>query len=108
MREQGMRYHNMAEVERAGSGLVLVLANNRGDEDVLRILNDQPEPDIESSGDNRQSRELRSYGIGAQIIADLGVRKMQVISAPWKLTGLAGFGLEISGYLETDYEDESP
>ena len=43
---------------------------------------------------------LRTYGIGAQIIADLGIRKMGVLSAPWKLTGLAGFGLEVVEYLE--------
>ena len=49
---------------------------------------------------NRASRELRTYGIGAQIIADLGIRKMKVLSAPWKLTGLAGFGLEVVEYVD--------
>ena len=44
--------------------------------------------------------DTREYGIGAQIIADLGIRKMRVLSAPWKLTGLAGFGLEVVEYLE--------
>jgi 3,4-dihydroxy 2-butanone 4-phosphate synthase/GTP cyclohydrolase II len=56
---------------------------------------------VESNGDNRKARELRTYGIGAQIIADLGIRKMHVLSAPWKLTGLAGFGLEVVGYIDT-------
>ena len=51
--------------------------------------------------DNRKrsdTKELRNYGIGAQIIVDMGVRKMRVLSAPWKLTGLAGFGLEVVEY----------
>jgi 3,4-dihydroxy 2-butanone 4-phosphate synthase/GTP cyclohydrolase II len=44
---------------------------------------------------------LRTYGIGAQIIADLGIRKMRVLSAPWKLLGLAGFGLAVEEYIDT-------
>ena len=35
-----------------------------------------------------------------RIIADLGVRQMRVLSAPWKLTGLAGFGLEVVEYVD--------
>jgi len=89
----------LAEVAAAGSGLVLVLGGHDSDEELLRIIQQQPEPAIAASGDNRRSRELRTYGIGAQIIADLGIRKMRVLSAPWKLTGLAGFGLEVIEYV---------
>jgi 3,4-dihydroxy 2-butanone 4-phosphate synthase/GTP cyclohydrolase II len=79
--------------------VVLVLGGHGSDEELLRQIQQKPEPAIAPSGDNRSSRELRSYGIGAQIIVDLGVRKMRVLSAPWKLTGLAGFGLEIVEYV---------
>ena len=44
--------------------------------------------------------DLRDYGIGAQIIHDLGIRCMRVLSAPLKLTGLSGFGLEVVEYVE--------
>ncbi len=64
------------------------------------MIQERPEPIMQDSGDNRASRELRTYGIGAQIIADLGIRKMRVLSAPWKLTGLAGFGLEVVEYID--------
>jgi 3,4-dihydroxy 2-butanone 4-phosphate synthase/GTP cyclohydrolase II len=90
----------MARIEEEGSGLALILGGNKADEEILRQIQQKPEPAIEASGDNRQSRELRTYGIGAQIIADLGIRKMKVMSAPWKLTGLAGFGLEVEEYIE--------
>ena len=53
------------------------------------------------SGDSRQSSELRTYGIGAQIIADVGIRKMRVLSAPKHMTGLAGFGLEVVEYVDS-------
>jgi 3,4-dihydroxy 2-butanone 4-phosphate synthase/GTP cyclohydrolase II len=91
----------LAQIDAAGSGLALVLGGNKDGDDVLHLIQQKPAPAIASNGDNRRSRELRTYGIGAQIIADLGIRKMRVLSAPWKLTGLAGFGLEVVEYIDT-------
>ncbi len=90
----------MSEVNRVGAGLVLVLGGHDDDDAILRRIQSIPEPSITPSGDNQGSRELRTYGIGAQIIADLGIRKMRVLSAPRKLTGLSGFGLEVVEYIE--------
>jgi len=90
----------LSTIDSEGSGLVLVLGGHKDDSTILRQIQQQPEPAIEANGDNRRSRELRTYGIGAQIIADLGVRKMRVLSAPWKLTGLAGFNLEVVEYID--------
>jgi len=91
----------LAEIAAANSGLVLVLGGHKDEDELLRQIQQKPEPAIAPSGDDRHSRELRTYGIGAQIIADLGVGKMRVMSAPWKLTGLAGFGLEVVEYIDT-------
>ncbi len=91
----------LAEIAAADSGMVLVLGGHKDEDELLRQIQQKPEPAIAPSGDDRHSRELRNYGIGAQIIADLGVGKMRVLSAPWKLTGLAGFGLEVVEYIET-------
>jgi 3,4-dihydroxy 2-butanone 4-phosphate synthase / GTP cyclohydrolase II len=46
------------------------------------------------------SRVLRTYGIGAQILKDLGIQSMRVLSAPIQLTGLAAFGIEVVEYVE--------
>ncbi|MEO1038046.1 MAG: 3,4-dihydroxy-2-butanone-4-phosphate synthase [Pseudomonadota bacterium] len=44
----------------------------------------------------REARRLREYGIGAQILRDLGVRKMVLLStAPQTIVGLDGYGLEV-------------
>lgn len=91
----------MAEIAQQGEGLVLVLGGHEDDDNLLRRIQSEPEPDILKSGDSRQSSELRTYGIGAQIIADLGVKKMRVLSAPKHMTGLSGFGLEVVEYVET-------
>src|SRR5574341_1794298 len=46
-----------------------------------------------------RSIDLRLYGIGAQILRDLGVGKMRLMAAPRKMPSMAGFGLEVTGYL---------
>lgn len=43
--------------------------------------------------------DFRTYGIGAQILADLGVRKMRLMSAPKVFHGLAGFDLEVVDFI---------
>ena len=91
----------MAEIANEGKGMVLVLGGHEGDEDLLRRIQKEPEPSVLSGGDSRQSSELRTYGIGAQIIFDMGIRKMRVLSAPKRMTGLAGFGLEVLEYVES-------
>lgn len=98
----------MAEIEREGGGLVLVLGGHEDDDNLLRRIQSEPEPDVLKSGDSRQSGELRTYGIGAQIIADLGVKKMRVLSAPKRMTGLAGFGLEVVEYVDSMGETDEP
>lgn len=45
---------------------------------------------------------LRTYGIGAQILLDLGVKRMRVLSQPKKMHGLSGFGLEVVEYVNCD------
>jgi 3,4-dihydroxy 2-butanone 4-phosphate synthase/GTP cyclohydrolase II len=52
----------------------------------------------DSSQDYDHPDTLRTYGIGAQILVDLGVRKMNLLSAPKKFHALAGFGLEVVNY----------
>jgi len=43
--------------------------------------------------------DLRNYGIGAQILKDLGVTRMKIMALPRKMPSMAGFDLEVTGYL---------
>ena len=43
---------------------------------------------------------LRTYGIGAQILQDLGVTRMRVLSAPKQMSGISAFGLEVAEYVD--------
>jgi 3,4-dihydroxy 2-butanone 4-phosphate synthase / GTP cyclohydrolase II len=47
-----------------------------------------------------RSLDLRLYGIGAQILRDLGVGKMRLMAAPRKMPSMAGFGLEVTSYAD--------
>ena len=42
--------------------------------------------------------DLRTYGLGAQILKSLGVRKMELLANPRKMPSMGGFGLEVTGY----------
>jgi 3,4-dihydroxy 2-butanone 4-phosphate synthase / GTP cyclohydrolase II len=46
------------------------------------------------------AKVLRTYGIGAQILRDLGVSRMRVLSAPKQMHGLSGFDLEVVEYVD--------
>ena len=74
------------------------------DTGVFLLLRKQDSRDILESIDNPnfvQSDDLRTFVIGAQILADLGVTKMQILGSPRVLHGLEGFGLTITGYVDT-------
>lgn len=49
-----------------------------------------------------RTADLRSYGVGARIIADLAVKKMRVLGAPKKFHALQGFGLEVVEYVDCE------
>ena len=94
----------MQMIDEAGSGVVVILREQASNVDVLKRLQSVLSPE-ETNITQEKSKEakntpaeLRTYGIGAQILLDLGVSKMTVMSAPMHLSGIAGFGLEITGY----------
>ncbi len=55
---------------------------------------DTPEKSVSQSA----RMDLRNYGIGAQILKDLGVRKMRLLASPRKMPSMTGFDLEVVGY----------
>jgi len=96
----------LADIARRGSGLALVLGYDEDDQSRLSGLLDARQQ--AGSTTKEQSETLRSYGIAAQIIAELGIRRMQVFGAPKRLHALNGFGLEITDYVVPDGESEGP
>jgi 3,4-dihydroxy 2-butanone 4-phosphate synthase/GTP cyclohydrolase II len=54
----------------------------------------------EPTANQREQSVLRTYGIGAQILKDLGLGRIRVLSAPKQLLGVAGFDLEVVEYVD--------
>jgi 3,4-dihydroxy 2-butanone 4-phosphate synthase/GTP cyclohydrolase II len=75
----------LERVAHAGSGVVVVLKEQES-----------------TSAREPGGAVLRTYGVGAQILKDLGVRRMRVLSAPKQMLGISAFDLEIEGYESED------
>ena len=81
-------------IQTAGAGvMVLMNCSQSGESLQTQLAGDRP-------ARQGRSMELRAYGIGAQILRDLGVGKMRLLAAPLKMPSMAGFGLEVTGYVE--------
>jgi 3,4-dihydroxy 2-butanone 4-phosphate synthase/GTP cyclohydrolase II len=50
----------------------------------------------------RGRMDLRTYGVGAQILRECGVQKMRLMGNPRRMPSMTGYGLEITGYLSKD------
>ena len=46
-----------------------------------------------------QPMDLRTYGIGAQILRDLGIARMKLLGSPRRMPSLLGYGLEVTGFV---------
>ena len=104
----------MTRVAQAGNGVVVILRDHESSDELASAVRA-----LETSGKavgatgtvgggggaaipepREEVREvLRTYGVGAQILKDLGVRRMRVLSAPKQIHGISAFDLEIEGYV---------
>jgi 3,4-dihydroxy 2-butanone 4-phosphate synthase/GTP cyclohydrolase II len=94
----------MRRIVEAGNGVVVVLRSQESARelaDAVRSLATAPAaPAAEAAAaSGAEGAVLRTFGVGAQILKDLGVRRMRVLSAPKQMHGISAFGLEVEGYV---------
>jgi 3,4-dihydroxy 2-butanone 4-phosphate synthase/GTP cyclohydrolase II len=89
----------MKRIAEVGTGIVVVLRDHSTPRELADAVSALGQRVEHAAGAQVAPQVLRTYGIGAQILKDLGVTRMQVLSTPKQLQGLAAFGLEITGYV---------
>jgi 3,4-dihydroxy 2-butanone 4-phosphate synthase / GTP cyclohydrolase II len=82
---------------RAGPYGVAVLLNCGADAEAL--LPQALPPATPAPRRRSMPMDLRTYGIGAQILRDLGVGRMQLLGSPRRMPSMAGYGLEVAGFV---------
>jgi 3,4-dihydroxy 2-butanone 4-phosphate synthase/GTP cyclohydrolase II len=90
----------LQRIEKEGSGVAVILRLPEDNERLAAQLKNYAAADAgEDLPHSEGSQDLRTFGVGAQILTDLGVRKMRVLSAPKKMHALSGFDLEVVEYV---------
>lgn len=85
----------MQTIANSEVGVMVLLHQQESGETIVERIKGADDP-------IRINQELRTYGIGSQILLDCNVRKMKLLANPRKMPSMAGFGLEVTGYLEAN------
>lgn len=96
--DAGSQHHSwslpdaMEAIQASGAGVIVMLRREESGEDLLRTIR---------SADQTKSNKhtLKDYGIGAQILRELGVTKMRLMAEPRKISSMTGFGLEVVEFM---------
>jgi len=89
----------LKRIAEVGTGVAIVLRDHGSPRELADAVAALGEQRDAVAAAQAAPQVLRTYGIGAQILKDLGVTRMQVMSAPKQLQGISAFGLEITGYV---------
>ena len=87
----------LARIAAHGHGVLILLRRPETSDEMLVALGVREESQLPAA-----KWDPRLFGIGAQILRDLGVGKMRVMAQARRIPSMTGFGLEVTGYDEPD------
>ncbi len=93
-------HHVLSEISRSESGVVIILGQDYVSRDMLGRIDEffsGRQPGMSGDGPG-----YRNIGTGSQILRELGVGKMRLLSSPMRFNALSGFDLEIVEYVQPD------
>jgi len=97
-------------IEEQGEGVVLYMNQNARGQRLLhemKVLQNEGITDKPLSRKFGMKMDEKDYGVGAQILRDLGIKKIKLLSNnPKKRVGLIGYGLEITEYVALETKAE--
>lgn len=89
----------MQRIEKEGKGVIVILRSHETSSELVHRIDHYRKIQLgELSSHPGKNKDLRTYGLGAQILKSIGVKRMKVMSAPKKIHALSGFGLEVAEY----------
>jgi 3,4-dihydroxy 2-butanone 4-phosphate synthase/GTP cyclohydrolase II len=92
----------LALIAEHGTGVIVILRPEESARDLMRGVHGLGRREPEVAGRREGTMDLRTFGIGAQILRALGVKRMRVLSAPKHMHALSGFGLEVVEYVSAE------
>ncbi len=96
----------LALIAAEGRGVAVILRPEESARDLMRAVQALGRENPELGARRERRMDFRTFGVGAQILRALGVRRMRVIGAPKQMHALSGFGLEVVEYVTGAAEQE--
>jgi 3,4-dihydroxy 2-butanone 4-phosphate synthase/GTP cyclohydrolase II len=90
---------SLAHIAQEGKGVAVLLNCGETGEQLLAQFEGTAKP---SQAPERGKMDLRTYGIGAQILRECGVQRMNLMGPPRRMPSMAGYGLEVVGHLNPE------
>ena len=84
----------MKLIEKEKKGVILFLNYNESQSKLKNTL-------AAKKNKNKQD-ELRNYGIGSQILVDIGITKMRLLASPRKMPSMTGYGLQVTEFIDNN------
>ena len=85
----------LALIRNEDKGVIIFLNYQESQNKISDILET-----INTPTDN--TNDLRNYGIGSQILVDIGVKKMKLLASPRKMPSMIGYGLQVTEFIENN------
>jgi 3,4-dihydroxy 2-butanone 4-phosphate synthase/GTP cyclohydrolase II len=95
---------SMARIASEGKGVLVLLNCGESAEQLLAQIDGTARA---SHGPERGRMDLRTYGIGAQILRECGVHKMNLMGNPRRMPSMTGYGLETMGYVTNSTQEKA-
>ena len=92
----------LKQLSKEEDSILVALCYSSQPKDFLEMVKGIEAEEMEDSEIQAESSVLRTYGTGSQILRDIGVKRMRVLSEPKRMQAISGFDLEITEYVEKE------
>ncbi|MAH53029.1 MAG: hypothetical protein CMK51_02760 [Proteobacteria bacterium] len=92
----------LKQLSKEEESILVALCYSSQPKDFIEMVKAIQTEDSDDEGAQAESSVLRTYGTGSQILRDIGVKRMRVLSEPKKMQAISGFDLEITEYVDKE------